>query len=66
MADGRDAHRIVHWPDGGPTALPNPLLLCRPHHRMVHQRRGFGRELVDGQPVFSRPDGSVQEDWAPL
>jgi hypothetical protein len=30
---------------------------------MVHA--GFGLELVDGQPVFRRPDGSVLEDRAP-
>jgi hypothetical protein len=57
-----DAHHVVHWADGGPTALPNLLLLCRRHHRMVHERRGFRLELVDGRPLFRRPDGSVLED----
>ena len=52
-----DAHHVVHWADGGPTALPNLLLLCRRHHRMVHQPGGFRLELVDGRPVFRRPDG---------
>ncbi|HEX9890894.1 MAG TPA: DUF222 domain-containing protein [Actinomycetota bacterium] len=31
-----DAHHVVHWADGGPTSLSNLVLLCRPHHRMVH------------------------------
>jgi len=53
-----DAHHVVHWADGGPTALPNLLLLCRRHHRMVHARDGFRLELVEGRPVFRRPDGS--------
>jgi len=57
-----DAHHVVHWADGGPTALPNLVLLCRRHHRMVHERGGFRLELVDGRPVFRRPDGSVLED----
>ncbi len=52
-----DAHHVVHWADGGPTALPNLLLLCRRHHRMVHQPGGFRLELVDGRLVFRRPDG---------
>ena len=60
-----DAHHVVHWADGGPTALPNLILLCRRHHRMVHQRGGFGLELVGGRPVFRRPDGSVLEDRTP-
>jgi hypothetical protein len=54
-----DAHHVVHWADGGPTALPNLLLLCRRHHRMVHARDGFRLDLVEGSPVFRRPDGSV-------
>jgi 5-methylcytosine-specific restriction endonuclease McrA len=52
-----DVHHVVHWAEGGPTALPNLLLLCRRHHRMVHQPGGFRLELVDGRPVFRRPDG---------
>jgi hypothetical protein len=54
-----DAHHVVHWVDGGPTALPNLVLLCGRHHRMVHQRGGFRLELVDGHPVFRRPDCSL-------
>lgn len=58
-----DAHHIRHWADGGPTALNNLVLLCRPHHRMIH--RGFTVEMLDGVPVFRRPDGSLLEDRAP-
>jgi hypothetical protein len=60
-----DAHHVVHWADGGPTALPNLVLLCRRHHRMVHEPGGFRLELADGLPVFKRPDGTVLEDRAP-
>src|SRR6266545_2505869 len=48
-------------PTGGQTALHNLVLLCRPHHRLVHEG-GFRLQLVDGRPVFRRPDGSVIED----
>jgi hypothetical protein len=60
-----DAHHVVHWADGGDTSVPNLLLLCRRHHRLVHDRGGFRVGVVDGRPVFRRPDGSVLEDRAP-
>jgi hypothetical protein len=53
-----DAHHVVHWADGGPTSLANLILLCRPHHRLVHDG-GFRLALQDGTPTFRRPDGSV-------
>ena len=40
-----DAHHIVHWANGGETKLENLLLLCRRHHRAVHEG-GFRVELV--------------------
>jgi 5-methylcytosine-specific restriction endonuclease McrA len=33
-----DAHHIRHWADGGTTSLDNLVLLCRQHHRAVHER----------------------------
>jgi predicted restriction endonuclease len=60
-----DAHHVEHWAEGGPTALPNLLLLCRRHHGMVHRPGGFRLTLEEGQPVFSRPDGSPLQDRAP-
>ncbi len=56
-----DVHHIVHWADGGETSPHNLLLLCRPHHRLVHEG-GFRLELMNGKPLFRRPDGSVLED----
>ena len=32
-----DAHHIVSWLDGGGTDLSNGVLLCRHHHRRVHE-----------------------------
>ena len=34
-----DAHHIQHWADGGPTKLFNLILLCRRHHRLLHEGR---------------------------
>jgi HNH endonuclease len=61
-----DPHHIVHWTNGGPTALPNLVLLCRRHHRLIHHER-FSVEMADGLPRFHRADGSVLEaaDRAP-
>jgi hypothetical protein len=58
-----DAHHVRHWADGGETALDNLVLLCRPHHRAIH--RGFRIAMVEGSPVFSRPDGTMLDDPAP-
>jgi hypothetical protein len=63
--DWCDAHHVVHWADGGPTALANLLLLCRRHHRLIHARGGFRLSLEDGRPVFRRPDGTLIDDRAP-
>jgi hypothetical protein len=32
-----EAHHLVSWLDGGPTDLANLALLCRAHHRAVHE-----------------------------
>ena len=59
-----DAHHIKHWADGGSTALSNLVLLCRPHHRAVHE--GFRVEMNGHGPLFSGAGGSVlAEDRAP-
>jgi hypothetical protein len=58
-----DAHHVVHWADGGATALANLVLLCRRHHRLVHG--SFRIEIVEGRPLFRRPDGSTIDDRAP-
>lgn len=63
-----DAHHVVHWADGGETALHNLVLLCKRHHGVVHAD-GFSLRMVEGVPVFRRPDGSRlgvrAEDRAP-
>ena len=57
-----DAHHIRHWANGGETSLDNLVLLCRRHHRLVHEG-GFGLEkITDGRIRFTQPDGRVIED----
>jgi hypothetical protein len=62
-----DAHHVQHWADGGPTRLDNLVLLCRRHHRAVHEE-GFTVELLsvtDGGARFFRPDGRPLPDVPP-
>ena len=41
-------HHLVWWIKGGPTTLSNLALLCRPHHRMVHEE-GWTLERREGR-----------------
>ena len=52
-----DAHHVVHWAEGGATALDNLMLLCRRHHRLVHEGGYTVRRDVDGTSTFVRPNG---------
>jgi hypothetical protein len=52
-----DAHHIEHWARGGETKLSNLLLLCRHHHRMVHEGGYHVEHRLGGGPIFRRPDG---------
>ena len=63
--DWCDSHHVKHWADGGATALSNLILLCRAHHRVLHQPNGFRVEMVEGRPSFYRPDGTKLEERAP-
>ncbi len=61
-----DAHHIRHWADGGDTSMENLVLLCRRHHRLVHEG-GFGVERgAAGNIRFSRPDGRPIEPYPQL
>lgn len=52
-----DAHHIHHWADGGETNMENLVLLCRRHHRLVHEE-GYGiTTSSDGEFIFTLPDG---------
>ena len=43
-----DGHHLVWWTRGGATALPNLAMLCRPHHRMVHEEGWMLERTKDG------------------
>jgi len=50
-------HHIRHWAQGGPTTLSNLAMLCRRHHRAVHDDGYQVDRQPDGELRFRRPDG---------
>jgi hypothetical protein len=50
-------HHLHHWAQGGPTTLSNLALLCRRHHRAVHEEGFHVARGPDGALRFKRPDG---------
>jgi hypothetical protein len=57
--DWCDGHHLVWWTEGGRTALPNLALLCRPHHRMVHEEGWRLGRHKDGRFTATPPTRSV-------
>lgn len=61
-----EGHHVKHWADGGSTALPNLVTLCRHHHRVVHEG-GFTVEIGAGNAFrFLRPNGEEIVHQPPL
>ncbi|MDE2983701.1 MAG: DUF222 domain-containing protein [Gemmatimonadota bacterium] len=61
-----EAHHGKHWADGGETSLANTILLCRRHHRLVHEG---GTRLAldrDGKAAFFTREGAVLGGSPPL
>jgi Domain of unknown function (DUF222)/HNH endonuclease len=55
-------HHIKHWAHGGPTKLSNLTMLCRRHHRAVHEEGYQVERQRDGELCFRRPDGRPLPD----
>jgi hypothetical protein len=58
-------HHIRHWAQGGPTTLSNLAMLCRRHHRAVHEEGYEVERRPDGELRFRRPDGRPLPDVPP-
>ncbi|HET9489141.1 MAG TPA: HNH endonuclease signature motif containing protein [Methylomirabilota bacterium] len=58
-------HHIRHWAQGGPTTLSNLTLLCRRHHRAVHEEGFQVDRQPDGTLRFRRPDGRLLPEVPP-
>ena len=46
-----EVHHLIHWAHGGPTSLPNLILLCRFHHQIAIHRWGWN--------ITRHPDGTT-------
>jgi Domain of unknown function (DUF222)/HNH endonuclease len=55
-------HHIRHWAQGGPTTLSNLAMLCRRHHRAVHEEGYQVDSDHHGDLRFRRPDGRLLPD----
>ena len=55
-------HHIRHWANGGPTTLSNLAMLCRRHHRAVHEEGYRVERGSDGALTFRKPDGRLLPD----
>jgi hypothetical protein len=50
-----EAHHLRHWLHGGPTDLVNLALLCRAHHRAVHEGGWRLQRLPNGELTATPP-----------
>ena len=61
-----EAHHVRHWADGGETSLANTILLCRRHHRLIHEGRTRMAMDRDGKAAFFTRAGAVLGGSPPL
>lgn len=58
-----DVHHLVHWADGGPTAVDNGALACGEHHPLF-ETGDWQPELIDGR-IWVRPPPTIDPDRKP-
>src|SRR2546422_3492597 len=58
-------HHIRHWAQGGSTTLSNLAMLCRRHHRAVHEEGYQVERQPDGELRFTTPWGRLLPDVPP-
>jgi hypothetical protein len=60
-----DAHHVRHWADGGATSRENLMLLCRFHHRLVHEGGYRVEPSHDGGFIFRAKAGWIVPEVPP-
>jgi 5-methylcytosine-specific restriction protein A len=56
-AEYADVHHVIEWLKHGNTDLSNLVLLCRRHHKLIHQPGWTNELLSDGTYVMTDPRG---------
>jgi HAMP domain-containing protein len=70
QVDWSSPHHIIHWARGGPGNLPNLVLLCHYHHRLVHEggwqviKSGREFRFLPPERVFMRRVRGPGMRWA--
>ena len=54
-----EAHHVVHWADGGATAISNMALLCAFHHHYIHEHNWHIQVHDDGHVTVTPPRARV-------
>jgi hypothetical protein len=62
LGAARETLYLRHWAQGGPTTLANLALLCRRHHRAMHEDGYHVERRSDGTLRFRRADGRPLPD----
>jgi len=60
-----EGHHVVWVTHGGPTELPNLILLCSRHHHVLHQPGWHAKLLPDATFEVTDPDGIVRSTSPP-
>ena len=64
-AEWCQGHHIWHWEDGGPTNLPNLVLLCSKHHHIIHLKGWHLKLQPCGTVEVTDPHGRVRTSDPP-
>jgi len=64
-----EAHHLIHWIDGGITAVSNLVLLCKRHHLDLHTGH-WHIQIIDGvvqvtRPTWANPDPIPPNKYKP-
>jgi hypothetical protein len=60
-----EGHHVRPWEHGGPTQLPNLVLLCSRHHHLLHTPRWHTKLLPDATLEVTDPQGDTRTTTPP-
>ncbi len=60
-----EGHHVQFWENGGPTQLPNLVLLCSRHHHLLHRPGWHAKLLPDATLEVTDPRGHTRTTTPP-